>query len=126
MFDNIAVEHNQKLDNIYNATLDLRSEQARHGECLGDLYSQVLEISQQLDLLRSPLRPQDSLSIHTDIERQMVERLSAQNRNLSEEQREELPALLNAIAKLEVSAGYFTEAKEHFESVADITAGTSS
>lgn len=110
-------EHGQKLDHIHETTLDLQQEQQRHGHQLNGLYERVMELSQKLDLLREPLRPQHSLSIHSEAERQLVKDLMVRYRKLPPEQRRQLPALLNAIGKLEVAAGSFSDAEQHFDSV---------
>jgi uracil-DNA glycosylase family 4 len=100
--------------------LDVRAEQQRQGEQARDIYSAVLDLQNRLDLMHSELRPRDSLSIRNDGERALVKRLVARYRGLPEGQRRGLPALLNAIGKLEVAAGDFENAQHDFTAVAEL------
>src|SRR5262249_9607607 len=86
------------------------------------LYQAVVAVQDRLDLMRSELRPRDSLSIRTDAERSLVKQLVGRYRELSEKHRQELPALLNAIGKLEVAAGDFSSAERDFAAVAELVA----
>jgi WD40 repeat protein/serine/threonine protein kinase len=79
---------------------------------------QVLERSQ---LQSREVRPSDSLSIRNEEERQLVKQLVAEYRRLPEEQRRQLPALLNNIGKLEVVAGEFEAAQRDFQAAAALT-----
>ena len=51
-------------------------------------------------------------------ERQLVKAVKARFRALSDPQRQEVPALLNAIGKLEMAAGNYEEAHQDFRQVA--------
>ncbi len=104
----------------HGAVLDVRAEQQRQGEQARDIYNAVLELQNRLDLVQTELRPRDSLSIRNDGERQLVKQLVARYRGLPEQQRRGLPALLNAIGKLEVAAGEFQQAQSDFASVAEL------
>ena len=104
----------------HDAVLDVRAEQQRQGDQTRDIYSAVLELQNRLDLVHSELKPRDSLSIRNDSERQLVKQLVARYRGLPEGQRRGLPALLNAIGKLEVAAGDFETAQRDFASVAEL------
>ena len=106
----------------HGAVLDVRAEQQRQSEQTRDIYSAVLELQNRLDLMNTELRPRDSLSIRNDGERQLVKRLVARYRALPDEQRHGLPALLNAIGKLEVAAGDFDSAQRDFDAVAGLVA----
>jgi uracil-DNA glycosylase family 4 len=102
------------------AVLDIQEEQRRQGQHHQDIYRAVLEMQGKLDLVHREVRPRDSLSLRTDAERLLVRQLVQRYRELSEDRRRELPALLNAIGKLEVAAGEFQAAQRDFTSVAEI------
>jgi uracil-DNA glycosylase family 4 len=106
----------------HDAVLDVRAEQQRQGEQARDIYSAVLDLQNRLDLMSAELRPRDSLSIRNDGERQLVKQLVARYRALPDQQRRGLPALLNAIGKLEVAAGDFDSAQRDFNTVAGLVA----
>src|SRR5262249_56212762 len=80
----------------------------------GRLDGAVLELQNKLDLVHTERRPRDSLSIRNDGERQLVKQLVSRYRALPEGQRRGLPALLNAIGKLEVASGNFDAAQRDF------------
>ena len=71
-----------------------------------------MKLLDQHQLQRRELRPADSLSIRNDDERQLVKQLVARYRALPDEDRQQVPALLNAIGKLEVVAGDFDAAQQ--------------
>ncbi len=102
------------------AVLDVQEEQRRQGRQHQEIYRAVLEMQGKLDLVHREVRPRDSLSIRTDGERLLVKQLVQRYRELSEDRRRELPALLNAIGKLEVAAGDFQAAQRDFTCVAEI------
>jgi uracil-DNA glycosylase family 4 len=104
----------------HEAVLDIREEQQRQGAQHRDLYQAVLDLQSRLDLMHTELRPHDSLSIRTDAERLLVKQLVIRYRQLAEDSRQELPALLNAISKLEVAAGDFQAAQKDFAAVAQL------
>ena len=106
------------------AVLDVQEEQRRQGELAGDIYKAVGDLQRRLDLMQPQVRPRDSLSIRTDAERQLVKQVVARYRALPEEQRRGLPALLNAVGKLEVAAGDFETAQHDFATVATLTSDT--
>jgi uracil-DNA glycosylase family 4 len=104
------------------AVLDVQEEQRRQGQHHRELYQAVLDMQGRLDLVHREVRPRDSLSLRNDGERALVKQLVARYRGLPEERRRELPALLNAIGKLEVAAGDFQAAQSDFASVAGLVA----
>jgi uracil-DNA glycosylase family 4 len=104
------------------AVLDVQEEQRRQGRQHEDIYRAVLEMQGKLDLVHREVQPRDSLSIRSDGERALVKQLVLRYRGLSEDRRRELPALLNAIGKLEVAAGDFQAAQRDFASVAQLVA----
>jgi serine/threonine protein kinase len=108
----------------HQAVLDVRAELDRQNEesrrQFQVLYETVLALQQKLDLAHRAVRPADSLSIHNESERQAVRRLAASYRALPRAQRQRLPALLNALGKLEVAAGDFESAQDAFKEVAGL------
>jgi serine/threonine protein kinase len=128
-------EHDQRLADLLNdvqvavkatrhAVLDVRQELrllreqntnlARQND---DLYEAVLKQQARLDLLLPQVRPQDSLSVRSEEERTMIRAVVARYRQLPEEQRKVMPALLNAIGQLEMAAGDFQAAGQDFTRV---------
>jgi hypothetical protein len=106
-------------DAIHANVLDLKAEQARLGEGFREIYSAVSSLGDKLDRLHErSLRQTDAISIRGGTERQLVKALKARFRTLSEPQRQEVPALLNAIGKLEMAAGNYEEAHQDFRQVA--------
>jgi serine/threonine protein kinase len=104
----------------HEAVLDIQQEQRRQGNQARDIYDAVLGVQRRLDLMHREVRPRDSLSIRTDAERQLVKQVISRYRALPEEQRRGLPALLNAVGKLEVAAGDFATAQRDFTEVASL------
>jgi uracil-DNA glycosylase family 4 len=102
------------------AVLDIQEEQKRQGEQHRDIYHAVIDVQRRLDLLQREVRPRDSLSIRSDGERRLVREVVLRYRALPEERRRELPALLNAVGKLEVAAGEFGAAEKDFAAVAGL------
>jgi len=102
-------------------SLNLQAERARRNEDEKRIYDDVIRIGQRLDGIHErPLRPTDSLSIRGEVERELVRGLVTSYRNIPEGQRQQLPALLNAIGKLEMSAGDFVAAQRDFQAVVEI------
>lgn len=96
--------------------LDLKTEQARQGADLQVLYMEVVRQGDKLDRLHErALLASDSLSIRGEPERQLVRQVVGKYRALPEEQRRQLPALLDAIGKLELAAGEYKDAQRHFQ-----------
>src|SRR5262249_24246518 len=104
----------------HTTVLDIRAEQQRQGEQARDLYNEVIKLQGRLDLMQRELRPRDSLSIRNDGERHLVKELVARYRSLPEDRRRGMPALINAIGKLEVAAGDFQAAQGDFVSLAGL------
>jgi uracil-DNA glycosylase family 4 len=106
----------------HDAVLDVKEEQRKQGEQARDIYQAVLDLQGRLDLMNREVRPRDSLSLRNDQERALVKQLVGRYRNLPEADRRHMPALLNAIGKLEVAAGDFGAAGRDFTGVAQLTA----
>jgi WD40 repeat protein len=102
----------------HGGVLDLKAEQGRQGALLAGLYEQVLEQHRRFDVLERHLRREDRLSIRGDAERQLVRALVSRFRALPADQQRQLPALLNALAKLQVLAGQLDEAQQDFGTLA--------
>ncbi len=102
------------------AVLDVRAEQQRQSEQVRDVYQAVLDLQNKLDQVDREVRPCDSLSIRGDGERALVKQLVARYRALPDGERQQMPALLNALGKLEVAAGDFQSARQDFAAVAEM------
>jgi tRNA A-37 threonylcarbamoyl transferase component Bud32 len=103
------------------AVLDIQSQIQGQREEVRQTRQAVLKLLEQYQLQRRELRPGDSLSIRDDSERQLVKQLVGRYRSLPEADRKRVPALLNAIGKLEVVAGDFEAAQRDFEQVTTLT-----
>lgn len=102
----------------HSAVLDLQGQMKGQGDQIQQIGQAVMKLLDQHQLQRRELRPADSLSIRSDNERQLVKQLVARYRGLPEGERQQVPALLNAIGKLEVVAGDFDAAQKDFQAVA--------
>src|SRR5262249_28753688 len=127
--DEALTAHGRHLDEFLDvltevraAVLDLRQEVAGQREQIRRLADDVLRVLAQHRLERRELRPGDSLSLRTDKERRLVKDLVTRYRGLPPEQRQQLPALLNAVGKMEVVVGNFESARRDFQEVASLTA----
>ena len=89
-----------QLQQTHEVVLDLREEQQRQGAQADQIYQQVVDLQAKLDLVHSEIRPRDSLSIRNEQERRLVRDLVGRYRELPEQQREQLPALLRPIGNL--------------------------
>src|SRR5262245_64432660 len=106
----------------HGAVLDVRAEQQRQGEQVREVYQAVIDLQSRLDMVNREVRPCDSLSLRNDHERALVKQLVGRYRDLPENRRNDMPALLNAIGKLEVAAGDFAAAERDFRAVTALTA----
>ena len=104
----------------FNAVLDVQAEQQRQSGQHDDVYKAVIQMQQRLDMMHTELRPRDSLSIRGDVERQLAREAVAKYRAMPEARRKELPALMNAVGKLEVATGDFHAAERDFATVVEI------
>jgi serine/threonine protein kinase len=102
--------------------LDVKAELSRQNQRLQELGQAVMQALAQRQLERRELRADDSLSVRGEPERQVVRALVERYRALPAEQRRRLPALLNALGKLEVVAGDFDAAQRDFQEVAGLVA----
>src|SRR5262249_6596762 len=73
-------------------------------------------------LERREVRLGDSLALRDEGERHLVRELVARYRSLPQDQRQQLPALLNAVGKMEVVVGEFDDAQHDFQEAARLTA----
>jgi serine/threonine protein kinase len=124
-------EHGRRLEELlqdvqtvvvetHAGVLDVKAELERQRRQLQELGQAVLQALAQQNLDRRELRAGDSLSLRTEGERQLVKQLVGRYRSLPEEERRRMPALLNAIGKLEVLAGDFDAAGHDFRAVAEL------
>jgi serine/threonine protein kinase len=102
--------------------LDIKAELARQGQQMQELGQAVLAALQQHQLERRELHGGDSLSVRDEGERRLVKDLVRRYRALPAEQRRHMPALLNAVGKLEVVAGDFESAQHDFRELATLVA----
>ncbi len=99
--------------------LDLREEMKKQGTGQESIYGEVLRLGQKLDNLHERmLHPRDSMSLRSEQERALVKALVARYRALPEDQRVKLPALLDAIGRLELAAGDYAGALQEFQALA--------
>ncbi len=108
------------LGEVHRAVLDLGQEIAGQREQIRHLAQDVMQVLGQHQLERRELRGGDSLSIRNDDERRLVKELVARYRGLPPEQRRQMPALLNAVGKMQVVAGNFDEARQDFQELTRI------
>jgi serine/threonine protein kinase len=100
--------------------LDMKSELARQGQQIQDLGKAVLDALQQHHLERRELTGSDSLSIRDENERRLVRELVYRYRALPHNERQRMPALLNAVGKLQVVAGDFESAERDFRELVEM------
>jgi hypothetical protein len=110
----------QQAGQIHDAVLNIQDEQQRQNQQVQGLYQAVQELLKKHELMKRELRPSDSLSIRDGAERQLVKAVVARFRSLPESERRELPALQNALGKLQVVAGEFDGARRDFQEVAAV------
>jgi serine/threonine protein kinase len=120
--DQLLAEVRGVLAETQHAVLDMQDEQHRQGQQVQDIYQAVNRLLDEYRLQRRELSSRDSLSIRGDAERQLVKELVARYRALPEEQRRQLPALLNGLGKLQVVAGDFDQAQHAFQEAAALVA----
>ncbi len=108
------------LGEVREAVLDLRHEVAGQREQIRQLAQDVMHVLGQHQLERRELRGGDSLSIRTDEERRLVKELVRRYRGLPPDQRRQMPALLNAVGKMQVVAGNFDDARQDFQELVQI------
>lgn len=124
---------NQLLSEIkktHDAVLDLDREMRKRLKELSEqqkqlfapLYQAVQQLLEQQQLTRRPLRFADSQSISSDYDRDRARSILARCRDLPPEERQKIPALLNAVGKLGFAINELPEARALFEDVAAVTA----
>ncbi len=102
--------------------LDLRAELEGVGARQAEMHREVIQALEQCRLERRELAPRDSLSLHGEGERKLVKQLVARYRALPAQERN-LPALLNALGKLEVATGEYDSAQRDFQQAAALVRG---
>jgi tRNA A-37 threonylcarbamoyl transferase component Bud32 len=107
---------------VLKGQLDLRAELRSASTEQADLLRQVLQAVEQQRLDRRELQPRDSLKIESEAERKLVKQLVVRYRSLPADQ-QNLPALLNALGKLEVGVGAYDDAQRNFQKAASLVHG---
>ncbi len=105
----------EDLEDIKGGVLRIEDEIRQQTPQLQQMYEAILELQRKLDLQGVQLRSGASVSIRTDEERREVKAFLETYRSMSSEERKSRPALLNAVAKLEVATGDFQQAEQDFE-----------
>ncbi len=105
--------------------LDVKAELQRQGQQMQELGDAVLKALHQHQLEKRSLHAGDSLSLRDEDERRLVKDLVRRYRSLPTEERKRLPALLNAVGKLEVVAGEFESAERDFRELAGMVTESS-
>jgi TPR repeat protein/serine/threonine protein kinase len=99
--------------------LDIKEEMKKQTTGQDSLYAEVIRLGQKLENLHDrQLQPRDSLSLRSESERAMVKHLVSRYRAMPEDQRAKLPALLDAIGRLEMAAGDYAGAAQAFQALA--------
>ena len=113
----------------HGAVLDLRAELERLGgaqqNAVGELRRLVEEVMGHLaraGMTTGEVHRQHSFSIRGEDERRAVGQLLGRYRQLPEQQRRALPALLNGLGKLQIGAGDLAGARQSFDEVAQAVA----
>jgi serine/threonine protein kinase len=105
--------------------LDVKAELQRQGQQMHEFGDAVLRALEQHQLEKRTLHCTDSLSIRGEDERQLVKDLVRRYRSLPAEKRQQMPALLNAVGKLQVVAGEFEAAENDFLELAGMVSESS-
>jgi tRNA A-37 threonylcarbamoyl transferase component Bud32 len=106
----------------HSDVLDIKAELTHQGQQMQELGQAVLEALRSHQLERRELHGGDSLSIRDEGERRLVKDLVRRYRALPPDERRQMPALLNAVGKLEVVAGDYEAAQRDFGEVATLVA----
>jgi WD40 repeat protein/serine/threonine protein kinase len=104
----------------HSEVLDIKAEVAQQSQQIQELGRLIEQLLVTRQVVNQPLRPGVSLSIHNDDERRLIREVIARYRQLPPDQRQQMPALLNGIGKLEVVAGDFAAAQRDFAAVAQL------
>ncbi|MFO0880947.1 MAG: serine/threonine-protein kinase [Gemmataceae bacterium] len=129
--ESLVSEQSQRLEELlggiqavvvetHEAVLDLQQQMEGQSDQIRQIGNAVQKLLEQHQLQKREVRPGDSLSIRNDEERGLVRQLVARYRAMPEGERKSLPALLNAIGKLELVSGDFEAAQKDFAGVAGL------
>jgi serine/threonine protein kinase len=109
------------------AVLDMHAELHRLEQSQRNSAAEVRQLLQEtlthlarLQVQAGEVRPQLSLSIRSDAERRAVRHLVERYEQLPDMERNQAPALLNGLGKLQVGAGDFAAARQTFSTVAAV------
>jgi serine/threonine protein kinase len=100
--------------------LDVKAELAKSSRPVREIGGQVMRVLEKYKLDERAVGPDDGHSIAADAEQSLVLGLAARYRALPEGERNESPALLNAMGKLQLAAGDFDAAQRDFASAAQL------
>jgi tetratricopeptide (TPR) repeat protein len=133
LFQGLAFAKLEKLQETQErAFAELSTALSRQGQWLEELLvgldekverleERILRKLEQLQLHGREVRPSDSLALLSEDERALVKQLVAAYRSLPADQRQQMPALLDRIGKLEIAAGEFESAQRDFQAAARLT-----
>ncbi|GIW80470.1 MAG: hypothetical protein KatS3mg105_2277 [Gemmatales bacterium] len=107
-----------------SSELDLQAELANRDASIQELGSEVAKLIRQHFEGRRLVRPSDACCLADEADRRHARDVIAHFRDLPEEQRKQMPALLNAIGMLEMATGDFDEAQADFLQVAALLSDT--
>jgi hypothetical protein len=101
-----------------SGVLRIEEELRRQGPHYQQVYQMLQELQNKLEVRGKQMRSGVSFSIRDEEERREVKAFLARYRNVSTEDRRARPALVNAVAQLEVAAGEFDAAEQSFQEAA--------
>lgn len=104
----------------HTQVLDIKAEVSQQSQQIQDLGKLIEQLLVTRQVVNQPLKPGVSLSIQNEDEHRLIREVIARYRQLPPDQRQQMPALLNGIGKLEVVAGDFTAAQRDFATVAQL------
>ena len=119
--DDAVGELMQLGNRIYRDVLDiktivneLKSERHSGMETVVGIMESVQQALEKIDALSGEIKPHHSCSIHSPEEKLLVKQILRQFRELTVEEKEAFPALINGVGKLEVATGAIEEGEKLF------------
>ena len=120
-FEELLQDVEETVLQTHSAVLDLKVQMEGQDEQLRGIGTAVQKLLEQHHLQNREVQPKDSLSVRNEGERELVKQLVRRYRSLPESDRNQVPALLNAIGKLQMVAGDYDAAQKDFQAVAEMT-----
>lgn len=102
--------------------LNIKAELPRQEHAIQELGHEVIKLLEKMHMGHRQLRPGDSLTISDEAERTHARELISRFRSQSEEQRRQMPALLNGIGMLQFAIGEYEAAQRDFQQVSSLVA----